>query len=202
MGKIALIIFTSALAINYSLAAQTLKDVPPDNYIRDFVSKNADTNNKNQQELNALLQKKGFLKGSQYAVDAQNTITKSKDALNKLTDVQDQLDVVDQNLANFGPYYQLLDNATPENKPPFNCYNVQNGIKGVVDKKPGSTGFAFMVNENGKAKYYDFIDPITDVGFMKSGAEYVVSYTPQGKAQMAHVNESGVVDCLSNPINP
>lgn len=200
MKKSSLIIFTSVLAINYTLAAQTLKDIPPNQYISDFVSTNSATNNTNLKKLSDLLNKKGFLKGSSNAINAQDTISNTKNALNKLPPfadpVQNQLNIVDQNLADFALYYQLLENATPPNYPPFNCYNVKTGTKGIVTKKSGSRTFTFFVSEN---ESYDFIDDINDVGLMGSGAEYIVSPTPPPKTQMAHINESRKVDCLSHP---
>lgn len=183
------------------------------NLVRKFVEDSTSKQQTVQSQLNTLLNEKGYLKGNLVAVLIQNYLNHIKANIKQLSPAETIAGTITSDFDALPLLFKYLNKIPPEQTFPSACKNYQDQLEvtkltgGIVRKKLGSRGFTFLLYENEKVHYFPFLSEIKDVGLIGSGAEYVVSYTPNGMVQDAWLgvdaaNERKAVVCMGNPYKP
>lgn len=174
------------------------------NPVQLFVQSSSQTLDGFYTQLNQLLQEKGYLKGNPVTDVVQQTLKEIKTNLNSLKSAESAADTVSTDITVLPLLFQYLSSITPSENFPDVCktYTAQK-VTGLVETLAGKWTFYDPYTNT----YYPFLSEITDVGLINSGAEYVVSRTPDEKVQDGYLapdplTTKQVVACLSNPYTP
>lgn len=162
-----------------------------------------------QTQLNTLLSTNGWLASyaetARFVTEAQTLLKQSKDDLARLKAVENVPQALANESARIPLLTQILETYSVPSTFPAACKDYQGKmVTGIIDKKPGSKGFAFHAID--PEAYYDFLEG--NVGLYNNGKEYAISgTTPNGMLQGAYLGadpESGntVVVCITNPYKP
>ncbi len=178
-----------------------VKDVPPFPDIKSFVDSSNTQIQALQTQLNAILNEKGYLIGTQQAVDAQNRLTEAKKNIAALRAVESLSQPLAVDRAVVPLDIDILNQLPPPETFPGACYSYQgNELTGIIQYFNRQWRFQYGPND-----YKSFLSEINDVGLVKSGKEYpITGRTPNGMAQKAWlgtdpVTGKEVVVCLSHP---
>lgn len=151
--------------------------------IKEFVAESKTDVGTQQSKLTALLNERGYLKGTKYAVDAQNYATNARKELDDLAPVENYPQSIAVARANLPLLIQILENLPPLDEFPFKCFHYEGTkITGIIEPGP-ARNWRFYKEPYGPNDYVDFLSEINDVGLINSGSEIVVSRTPNGMIQ-------------------
>ena len=177
------------------------------NPITQFVDSQAKQSQALETQLNDLLKNKGYLVHNPNADQVINIIRgyfkEIKEDLADISNTEPYADTITSDLASIPTLLSYLNTIGPQGSFPDKCVDYQGQkVTGIVEPRPGQRNMSFhYVTQEGDG-YYDFIDPIDDVGLTGSGKEYVPSRTPNGMLQDGLLTDNKKVACLDHPYKP
>lgn len=177
------------------------------NPIKQFVDSQTSQSGTLEKQLNELLEKEGYLvhnpSANQIIAIIRNYFKEIKGDLGNISNTESDASTIVTDLAVIPPLIEALEKIPPQEGFPDKCSDFQGQkVTGIVEPRPGQRNMSFHYITAEGDGYYDFYDPIEDVGLTGSGKEYVPSHTPNGMLQDGLLTDDKKVACLDHPYKP